>query len=332
MRKVFTLALASTMLFSLAGCSSTPAESSNEETKKETTKEGDDVIIGYATKSSSSPFWVENIKGAEQAAEELGIKLNILGPPVENDVAGQISVIEDMIASGSDALCIAPCGSVGVADVVSKAMDQGIPVVAVGDPIDGVDVTSDVSTDNYQAGRMGGEYIGEAIGGKGTVIITNGIIAQGGGKGRRDGFVDYMSETYGDAVKVVEVTGDWDDQKALSGFEAALAANPDVIGGYAAWDGAALVMYDVLQQNNRDDVTLCGFDCYDRALQLMKDDDPMFKADIAQNPTNMGYTAVMTAYNALMGKDYEDVVDTGTTLVTKENVEDYAKTMGVTLK
>ncbi|RPF48772.1 ribose transport system substrate-binding protein [Hydrogenoanaerobacterium saccharovorans] len=336
MKKAFSLALALLMILSMVACGAnqTPASPSQPQSSVDVNNSSNDaenIVIGYATKSSSSPFWVENIAGAKKAEKELGIKLNVIGPPVENDVSGQIAVLEDMITSKVNAIVVAPCGDVGVADVVKKAMSSQIPVIAVDNGVEGVDVDSLVCTDNYAAGQMAGKFIGEQIGGEGKVIIVNGIVAQGSGKGRRDGFVDYMKITYGDKVNVVEVTGDWDDQKALSGFEAALAANADVKAGYAAWDGAALAMHKVLKQEGRDDVVLCGFDCYEESLKLMNADDPIFKGDIAQNPSNMGYTAIMTAYAAIKGESIRKNIDTGTTMVTAENVANYAKQMGVVL-
>ncbi|MFI3213681.1 MAG: sugar ABC transporter substrate-binding protein [Eubacteriales bacterium] len=346
MKKVLVSILTVAMTLSmLAGCSST--EVATEETavvEEATTEEAvveevaeeaavvdaSDITIGYATKSSSSPFWVENIKGAEQAGEELGITVTIQGPPQENDVVGQISVIEDMITAGADALCIAPCDSAGVSDVVDRAMAAGIPVVSVGDTM-GTDVSSTVTTDNYNAGWVAAEYLGEKIGGEGKVIIINGMLSQAGGAGRRDGFVDYMTETFGDAVTIVEVAADWDDSKALSGFESAYAANTDMVGGYVAWDGALIQMQAVLDREGRDDVLLVGFDCYEEVLQDMKDGDPLVSGDIAQNPANMGYLSVMTAYAALMGEEYESYVDTGATLVTLDNLDDYCASMGYTL-
>ncbi|MFI3313799.1 MAG: sugar ABC transporter substrate-binding protein, partial [Eubacteriales bacterium] len=286
-----------------------------------------DITIGYATKSSSSPFWVENIKGAQAAADELGINIVIQGPPQENDVIGQIAVLEDMMTAGAQALCIAPCDSAGVSDVVDRAMAAGIPVVSVGDTM-GTDCTSTVTTDNYNAGWAAAEFLGEQIGGEGKVVIINGMLSQAGGAGRRDGFVDYMAETYGDAVTVVEVAADWDDSKALSGFESAYAANTDLVGGYVAWDGALIQMQAVLDREGRDDVLLVGFDCYEQVLEDMYNGDPLVAGDVAQNPANMGYLSVMTAYNALVGNDYESYVDTGATLVSPANLDEYCASMG----
>ncbi len=343
MKKLLAILLATTLTASLfAGCAAAPAkteektdapatEEKAEESAEEAAPADKEVVIGYATKSSSSPFWVENIKGAEQAGKDLGIKVVIQGPPQENDVIGQISVIEDMMTAGAQALCIAPCDSAGVSEVVDKAMGKEIPVVAVGDTM-GTEVTSTVTTDNYNAGWTAAEFLGEQIGGEGKVIIINGMLSQAGGAGRRDGFVEYMAETYGDAVTVVEVAADWDDSKALAGFESAYAANTDLVGGYVAWDGALIQMQAVLDREGRTDVKLVGFDCYEQVLQDMKDGDPLLAGDIAQNPAKMGYDSVVTAYNALMGEEVESYVDTGATLVTPENLEEYCDSMGYTLK
>ena len=295
-------------------------------------QDGDDgkMVIGYATKSSTSPFWVILNQGAQDAADELGVELIMLGPPKENDVVGQLAVLEDLINQDVDALMVAACDSVGVAPAVQKAMDEGISVIAIGDEIMGVEVDSFLSTNNYNAAAVAAEWMAEELDGKGSVVLLNGMIAQGSGKGRYEGFRDTMEKKYPGIDIVFSKDCAWEDEKALAAFEDAMAANDTIDGVFVGWDGAALAAHTALTEAGRiDETVICGFDCYPQSLKFMK--EGTFEANIAQSPYKMGYDGIMSCYKAAMGESLEKVVDTGVQLVTPENVDQYIADNGVKL-
>ena len=107
---------------------SAPAAESDS-TKQETEDKG--YVIGYASKSSTTPFWVQLNAAIQTAASKAQVTVKEIGPAKENDVAGQISVIEDFLTQDGDALIVAPCDDVGVAPAVQKFIDAGKPVIAV---------------------------------------------------------------------------------------------------------------------------------------------------------------------------------------------------------
>ena len=53
----------------------------------------------------------------------MGVELIMLGPPKENDVVGQLAVLEDLINQQVDGLMVAACDSVGVAPAIQQAND-----------------------------------------------------------------------------------------------------------------------------------------------------------------------------------------------------------------
>jgi ribose transport system substrate-binding protein len=154
------------------------------------------IVVGYATKSSTSPYWVQLDGGAEAEAKAEGVELIRLGPPKENDIVGQVAVIEDLINRGVNGLMIAPCDSVGVGPVVAKANAKNIPVVAVDTAIEGGKVVSFVATDNIKAAEMGAKFLGKRLNGKGNIVLLNGMISQGSGKERYEGFRDYAAKNF----------------------------------------------------------------------------------------------------------------------------------------
>lgn len=326
-----------TMLF--AGCAKDePAKTETAKTETAATEtaeeaevvEEETLTIGYATKSSSSPFWVICNEGAQQAAADYGVELIMLGPPKENDVVGQLAVLEDMLNREVDGLVIAPCDSVGVGPAVTRAGEEGTPVIALGDPIDGPAVTSFVSTDNYAASALAAHWMAEQLGGKGNIVLLNGMIAQGGGKQRYEGFRDTVASDYPDMTIVVAKDCGWNDEEALKAMEDAVAANEVIDGIFVGWDGAALAAHTVLTEAGRiDDTIICGFDCYPQSLKYMK--EGTFEGNIAQSPYNMGYMGIETAILAARGEDVVKMIDTGVLMVTPENVDKYIADNGVVL-
>lgn len=287
------------------------------------------LVIGYATKSSTSPYWVELDGGAIKAAKDLGVELIRLGPPKENDIVGQLSVIEDLMNKGVNALVIAPCDSVGVGPAVEKANKKKIPVIAVDTSIEGAKIVSFVATDNIKAAESAAAWMGKRLNGKGNIVLLNGMISQGTGKERYEGFRDYLAKNFPNMKIVAAVAADWNEEKALKGMEDAIQANPQIDGVFVGWDGAALAAYDALTEAKRKAV-ICGFDCFDRSLQLINQ-GTMFEADVSQFPVKMGAEAVKAAVMAAQRKKVSPRIDTGTMLVTKDNVVEFAKNKGVKL-
>ncbi|NPV53929.1 MAG: sugar ABC transporter substrate-binding protein [Firmicutes bacterium] len=282
------------------------------------------LVVGYATKSATNQGWILINNGAKQAAKDLGVDLIMLGPPKENDIAGQLAVVEDLINRKVDALAIAPCDSTGIAPAVEKANRLGIPVVAVDTAIYGAKVTSFVATDNLKAAASAAKWVGEKLGGKGNIVMINGMIAQQTGKDRRDGFYNYIKEHYPNMKIVAEVPAEWQTEKALSGMEDALRANDQIDAVFCAWDGGTIGALQALEAAKRKSKTLLvGFDAAPDALKAMR--QGKVDADIAQFLFKIGYEGIATAVKAARGEKVPERVDTGSMVVTPENLEKFIK-------
>lgn len=339
--RVPVLVLAITLLSSVfSGCAvkseattapqaaSTAAATESAETEaNESTAVSGEMVIGYATKSSTNTGWILINNGAQQAADDYGVKLMMLGPPKDNDVAGQVSVIEDMINSKVNALAIAPCDSAAVVPVVEKANAAGIPVVAVDTGISGGKIASWVATDNEKAAALGGEWMGEQLSGKGTVVMINGAIAQETGAARRNGFYNAITAKYPDIV-IKEIASDWDATKALAGMEDAIQSMDQIDGVFCAWDGGTIAVLPALEQAGiLDKVVLLGFDCDPNVLAAMKEGN--VEGDVAQYLFQIGYKGIEAAIKAAKGEAVEERIDTGTMIVTQDNVDKFIADNGM---
>ena len=91
--------------------------------------EGDFNIV-VNLKTLSSEYWQTVKSGIDQAAEELGLTIDVQGPPSEADIAGQVNQIETQLGQGPDAIIIAPddndavIGALGDYEGVAAVIDK----------------------------------------------------------------------------------------------------------------------------------------------------------------------------------------------------------------
>lgn len=89
MKKLLSvICIAALTISTLVGCSDASEHAGNN-------KESGEYVIGYASKSATTPYWVQLGESIQDAAKEMGVTVKEIGPSKENDVAGQIAIIED---------------------------------------------------------------------------------------------------------------------------------------------------------------------------------------------------------------------------------------------
>lgn len=314
------LAMTGTLTLALLmGCSMEGAGSADRSTDPSAC-EPSKLVVGYVNPSVTNQGWIIIGQGAKDAATKRGVKLRASGPAKEGDATGQVTIIQDMIAAGVDSLAIAPVDSSALVPSVKEANTNGIPVVNLDSKIEGGKIASFVATDNYAAAKIQAETVGDRVGGTGKVVVINGSQAYSTGRDRRAGFVETMSAEY-PGVQVLEVQTEWDAQSAQRGLEDLLTANPDIAAVANAWDGSTVAAVPVLEGAGRDDVFLIGFDGAADAIALME--QGKVDAIVAQQLYKMGYTAIDAAVDAACGDTVKERIDTGSELLTPENVQQF---------
>jgi ABC-type sugar transport system substrate-binding protein len=127
----------------------------------------DQILIGLVTKTEVNPYFVKLRQSATAQAEKRGAKLIARFGKFDGDNEGQVAAVEDLISAGVKGILITPNNSTGMLGIIKRAREKGILVIALDtatDPADAVDAT--LSTDNFQAGELQGEYAKKALGDK----------------------------------------------------------------------------------------------------------------------------------------------------------------------
>ncbi len=271
--------------------------------------------ISLLTGTMDNPYWQIVTAWADKAAEMLNVNLVKLAVDVEGVATQQISQVEDRVAQGDDAIVIAVQETKALIPAIEAANKAGIPVIAVDKAAEGGKFESIIMTDNVAASYDGGKWVAEQIGGKGKVLVLEGVPGGQTAIDRKTGAHKALSE-YRD-IQIISLTGEWQTAKAQAVTEDVLTANPDLAGIFASNDMMAIGAVTALNAANIN-IPVCGFDAIPAALEMVR--DGRLGATIAQFPGKMGFLGVEYAVRVIEGEKVPEFVNSGSMPVTKDNV------------
>ncbi len=276
--------------------------------------------IAVVPKSVSFDFWNSVRSGAEAAAAELdSVEVIWKGTSSESDIAGQVQIVESFINQGVDALVIAAADSRGLVPVLRQATEQGITVVTIDSNTEPQVGASFIATDNVAAARKAADLIAERTGGQGKVALVPYIAGASTSNERERGFEEGLSQHEGLDL-VAKQYSDSDYTRAMSVTEDILTAHPDLDALFAANEPSVLGAAQAIKSRGlADQVTLVGFDASPREIEGVR--EGTIAGLIVQDPYRMGYEGVMRAYQAINGQSVPERVDSGSTVVTQENLD-----------
>jgi ABC-type sugar transport system substrate-binding protein len=278
----------------------------------------DTVKIGFITKFPV-PFFatMENAAKAYAAAHP-GVEIVFGQGTSATDIEGQIALIESMVTRGVKGIAVTPVDPT-VAPALDKAIAAGVKIVLMDNNIpDWKGRTALATTDNYNAGKIAGEYLKTVLKEGDTLGILEGVPGVPSLDDRVKGMLDGLQ---GVKVKIVgKGATKCTEELGISVAEDLLTANPDLKSIYAACGppaaGAAQAIKNAHIANRH--VILVGFDfcCGEKeALEAGIED-----ATVAQFPAKMAELGVDALVKALRGEKVESLIDSGAALVTKANM------------
>lgn len=281
--------------------------------------------IAVIPKAESHIFWKTCQAGAMKAAKELEGQVEVTwkGPDKPDDRNSQVQTVQSFTVKKMDAIAIAPVDGDVLTKPVESAAKMGIKMVVFDSSLKSHDrVESFVATDNREGGRLCGIKMAELLGGQGKVIMLRMMEGAASTTKREEGFLEglkskapniellstneYGGGSVGSAQKKAQLL--------LSKF------GSDVDGIFCCNETTTEGMLLTLKQMGlAGKVKFVGFDANQALVAGLESGD--VQALAVQNPFNMGYLSVKSAYAALKGDPVEVRVDTGVTLVSLANLK-----------
>ena len=258
--------------------------------------------------------------GCNAAAADLGVNVTVVGPGAESEIEQQVSMIEQQIGAGCDAIIVAPNDAGAASGALSSAIGT-IPVLSVDTNV-GIDgQTTFVGTSNVDAAKEGGLWAAEQAGEGANAVIIYGQEGDNTSNMRREGYQAACDEA---GVTVLQaLSGQNTTDGATKTMEDLLNAYPDQIDIVLCHnDDTAIGAMNACKSAGIEDMIIVGFDGNASAVDLILAGE-MIKATVAQQPYEMGYQAVEAALAAINGETVEEVINAPVTVVTAENGQEY---------
>ena len=335
-KRLFAALLAGAVALSMVACggggssSSAPAEDKGSE---ETTEAGGGSYkIDVICKTLSSEYWTYIKAGAEAYAKEHPeVTVDVKGPPSETSYDEQMNMIQTDLGSGAyDGYIIAPLQADTAATLIA---DTDKPVMALDSAINSDKVVSFIGTGNEEAAKAGAAAAVEAAKAAGWTDIKcieiAGVQGDGTNTARMNGYIAGINENGGEFLENEVHYANAVADLATNEMEGIMSSHPEGIAIICANnDDMALAAANAAAKSGLDtykNTIFLGFDGQIPAAQAIL--EGKMTMSTAQNPYNMAYMAVETMVKHLNGEQVDPVVDSGYTIITKDNAQEHIDTL-----
>src|SRR4051812_27455995 len=276
------------------------------------------ITVGLITKTDTNPFFVKMKEGAQKAASQAGVKLMTAAGKYDGDNASQVTAINNMISAGAKGILLVPSDTKAIVPTVEKARKQGIKVITLDTPLDPQNAADALyATNNFDAGKLIGQYAKVAMKGKKPVIammdLNPGITV---GDLRHNGFLSGLGvpQKSPDVVCTQFTLGD--QAKGQAAMETCLQKNPNINLVYSINEPSGLGAYNALQKAGKaKGVVLVSVDGGCTGVQGVK--DGKIAATSQQYPLKMASQGVQAIVDSVRNsKKVSGYHDTGVNLIT----------------
>lgn len=263
--------------------------------------------IALVMKSLANEFFQTMQAGAtaHQRAHASEYELLATGIKDEIDAAGQIRLVEQMLARRIDALVIAPADSKALVPVLRTVVSRGVLVINIDNRLDVKALAEKnitipfVGPDNRVGARLAGDYIAKQLAQGGKVAIIEGVPTTVNAQQRTLGFRDAMAAK---GLTVVTVqSGEWELQKSNMVAAAILREHPDLQAFLCGNDTMALGAAAAVKSIGRTkQVKVVGYDNIPAVKPMLRDGRML--ATVDQFASEQAVAGIEIALKALANK------------------------------
>ena len=282
------------------------------------------VTVALVMKTLTNPFFKEMEKGARRAEDELGIRLLVKTASEETSIEQQIAIVDNLIKENVSAIVIAPGDSIELVPILKKAQDAGIVIVNIDNRLDPqyaaefeLHHVPFISVNNEQAAYLSAQTLSADITEPAKVAILEGIRSAENAESRKAGALRAFREN----PKITDIlmeTANWKIDEAYQVTQALVEQHPDITAIFCANDMMALGALQYLQEANRGDIAVAGFDALDKAIDAIRAGQVV--ATVDQQAAEQGYLGITYALKALSGEAVPQEVMVDIKLVTADQI------------
>ncbi|MFP3156217.1 sugar ABC transporter substrate-binding protein [Lachnospiraceae bacterium ZAX-1] len=296
-------------------------EAETQATDDPATKDPSDMKISAVLKTLNSEYWGKVRDGIQAAADDLGVTVTILGANDETQITEQVTILEEQLSLGLDALIVSPLEESAVSGALAPYAGT-IPMLFVDTDSQADGKIAFIGSGNIAAAMQGGEYIGNLLKEGDKVVLLGGQQGEATSSDRLKGFEAGLKK-FGVEVLEIQYGKNVADQ-AMAVMEDLLTKFPGEIKAVLSMnDDMAIGCIQAIEAANEKGILVIGFDGNVAALEAIESGS--MTATIAQQSYDMGYQTMEQAVKAVNGETIEPIQEVDIVVIDKDNIAEYKK-------
>jgi ribose transport system substrate-binding protein len=277
------------------------------------------------------PYWQTAHAGFSQAAQELKVRSEFVGPDTFDPKAQQ-QAFEQILQRGKPSgILISTADAKLMKDDINKAIAAGIPVLTMDSDAPESQRLFFIGTNNYDAGFNGGQRLAKELHGKGNVVVFT-MPEQANLQERLRGYRDAVASTPIKFTRIVDIKGD--PRIAFDAATEIIGKEKDKVDGFVCLEAqGGKEIATVLNNNGVKNKVVLAMDTDPDTLEWIR--RGTIAATISQKPYTMAYFGVMMLDHLYHHKPRNlqmdwakdsfapipSFIDTGSSLIDKTNVD-----------
>jgi ribose transport system substrate-binding protein len=274
----------------------------------------DKPTIAVFTKNLTNPAYQAFRIAADRIAGATGVKIVHFVPKQPDNVDEQIAMVDQVLRDKPDAVIFIPVDDVAMVDSVKKLNEAKIPIVLVSNPLPG-DFVTYVGADDFEIGYREARYLFEHLGGKGKIVVIEGIPVAPTNRERVRGYKRAFAEYPG--IKVLgSGVGNYQQPDALRVMQQFLKDHAQIDAVLSANDSMALGALEALKEANRTAIVI-GINGILPAVKQIE--TGVILASVDFNMFKIGCTATRAAVRYLKGEPLPEKIMLPAEVIDKTN-------------
>jgi ribose transport system substrate-binding protein len=280
-------------------------------------------------------YWQAVKDGFMKLASQYRVKAEVVGPDTY-DPKGELSEFQRVAKTKPAGILVSAADAELMKGAIDSAIDSGVPVITIDSDSPASKRLTFIGTNNYTAGQLGARELVKRSNGKGNFVVFT-MPGQENLNERLKGYKDVLSDH--PAMKILDVVDfKGDPRVAFDTANDLMTKKKAQVDGFICLEAlAGQEVADVLSRANVTGKIVMAMDTNDETLNYIKKGG--IAATIAQKPFTMAYVGlemldlVHHHMPKSLGEDwaqdpfsiYPSLIDTGATLITKDNVDQFLK-------
>ena len=285
-------------------------------------------------------FWSIAETGALKAGEDFGCQVEVKMPPSEGGrAANQKRMLEQLLSKGIEGIAISPVDPANQTGILNEVGDNSHFITHDSDAPDS-NRELYIGMSNYDAGRMAGQLVKEAIPDGGNIVIFIGSLEQHNAKLRRQGVIDEVLgrshdpkryDQPGSEIREGKYTilatrvDDFNDTRKKELPQQALAKYEQIDCMVGLFEYNPPFIFDALKSAGKlGQIKVVGFDENQRTLEEIKTGNCV--GTVVQNPYMYGYKSIEVLAQLARGETIDsegDFIDIPARKIQKDNVQEF---------